>query len=219
MRYLVLAPAKVRVVEEGRRNPVEADEHGLVMRAKAGDRSALGTLLSRHGPRIYRCVLLPRLGNEARARDALSATYERAIEKLSSYEWQSCGIYPWLRVVALRIALDQIRARRHEVLFSEQDLAQEIDGAEAALCGGVATAQGVEDQHDMDQTRRRVHDALAKINPRYAEAIKLRVLEDRPREQVAEQLGVTASTFDVLLHRALAALKKALGSDEREQES
>ena len=36
------------------------------------------------------------------------------------------------------------------------------------------------------------------------------MLEERSREEVATALGVTISTFDVVLHRALGALKKAL---------
>ena len=50
------------------------------------------------------------------------------------------------------------------------------------------------------------------MNPRYASAIRLRVLEERPREEVARELGVTVATFDVVLHRAMTALKKALGT-------
>ena len=55
-----------------------------------------------------------------------------------------------------------------------------------------------------------VEDALAKINPRYAEAIRLRVLQERPREEVAAALGASPATFDVVLHRAMAALRKVL---------
>jgi RNA polymerase sigma-70 factor (ECF subfamily) len=188
-----------------------AEERSLVERAKAGDRAALGRLLSAHGPRLYRAVLLPRLGDEARARDALSTTYERAIERLHLYEWQPCGIYPWLRVVALRIALDMIRAAKHEVLFDADALAREADAAEGALRDGASPADDVQERHDREHARRRVEEALATINPRYAEAIRLRVLGDRPREDVARQMGVTAATFDVLLHRSMAALRKALG--------
>jgi len=177
--------------------------------------------LSHHGPKLYRCVLLPRLGSEARARDALSATYEKAIERLHLYEWQPCGIYPWLRVVALHIALDMIRASRREVLFQSEDLSREIEVAEASLQReqGTSGYDQVQEQHDLEHARRRVNDALERINPRYAEAIRLRVLQERPREEVAATMGVSAATFDVLLHRSLAALKKALGTDAPERQS
>ncbi len=196
------------------------NEQALVERAKAGDRAALGKLLMHFGPRLHRSVLLPRLGSDARAHDALSATYERVIQRLDRYVWQPCGLYPWLRVIAMRIALDMIRSARHEVLFDTETLGQELDRAEAALGHGATMEAQVQEQHDLDVARLRVQRALDRINPRYAQAIRLRVLEDRSRDEVAAQMGVTLSTFDVLLHRSMAALRKALQADGPEgQES
>jgi RNA polymerase sigma factor (sigma-70 family) len=213
MRTSGARAAKVALVTEARPAQATLDERRLVERAKAGDRAALGALLSQHGPKLYRCVLLPRLGNEARARDALSATYEKAIERLHLYEWQPCGIYPWLRVVALHIALDMLRAARKEIFFQPEDLSREIEAAEGALQSRANgdPAEAVQEQQDLEGARRRVREALERINPRYAQAIRLRVLEERGREEVASMMGVSAATFDVLLHRSLAALKKALG--------
>jgi len=190
----------------------QTDERLLVERAKAGDRKALGTLLSNHGPRLYRAVLLPRLGNEARARDALSATYERAIQRLHQYEWQPCGIYPWLRVVALRIALDMLRSGRRELLYDTEDVNREIEAAEVQLSNAMPSVEALHERDELDAARAKLRDALAQINPRYATAIRLRILEDRPREEVATQMGVTPATFDVLLHRSMASLKKVMGS-------
>jgi RNA polymerase sigma factor (sigma-70 family) len=220
MRTSAARGAKVGAVTEARpAQPTTLDEKRLVERAKAGDRGALGTLLSHHGPKLYRCVLLPRLGSEARARDALSATYEKAIERLHLYEWQPCGIYPWLRVVALHIALDMLRAGRKEIFFQPEDLSREIEAAEGALQrSGPDPAEAVQGHQDLQSAKRRVHEALERINPRYAQAIRLRVLEERGREEVAQSMGVSAATFDVLLHRSLAALKKALGADAPERQ-
>src|SRR5262249_18486513 len=118
--------------------------------------------------------------------------------------------YPWLRVVALRIALDILRARRREALYQPEDLEREIDASErdwsatgeAELC----------EKHDLADARSRVEAALGRINPRYADAIRMRVLEEHPREDVARKLGVSVATFDVVLHRALTALKKVLAA-------
>jgi len=211
--------AKVARVKEQAAEQDGWNEQRLVELAKGGDRTALGQLLSHHGPRLYRSVLLPRLGSEARARDALSAVYEKAIERLHLYEWQPCGMYPWLRVVALRTALDMIRGGRREVLFKGEDLSREIEEAEAALQGEASGrwTDPVEERHELEAARRRVREALERINARYAEAIRLRVLEERPREEVAASMGVTPATFDVLLHRSMAALRKALGDEAPER--
>lgn len=205
----VRQPAPARAPSEAeRQRRAEADEldRDLVARAQSGDRAALGELLHKHGPGLYRSVLLPRLGSEAAAKDALAETYAKVVANIGKFTWQNVGFYPWLRTVALRVALDQIRARRRVVLFEEDDLARELDAAERET----PVDQRISEQRDRDAARRKVDEALARINPRYARAIRLRVLEERPREEVAAELGVTPATFDVLLHRAIASLKKTL---------
>lgn len=192
------------------------DERREVERAQAGDRRALAQILRRHGPTLYRAVLLPRLGSRAAAEEALAVTYAKVVEKLDRFTWQSVGIYPWLRVVALRVALDQLRARRREIPFDTDDLAREIDQAEREHQGTDAATLA---RQDADLARARVADALARINPRYASAIRIRLLEERSREDAARELGVTTATFDVVLHRALAALKKALSPAQNEQDA
>lgn len=190
-------------------------EREQVARAQAGDRAALGELLRRHGPSLFRSVLLPRLGNAPAAEEALGITYAKVVEKIGLFSWQSVGIYPWLRVVAMRVALDQLRARRREVPFDVDDLARAVDTAEAQ--GGAEDADaGTLAREDAAWAKERVETALAQINPRYATAIRMRVLEERPRDACAEALGVTTATFDVVLHRALSAMRKALGRTEEE---
>lgn len=190
-----------------------AEEEQLVARARSGDRLALGTLLKRHGPTLYRSVLMPRLGSAAAAEEALSITYTKVVEKLDRFVWQGSGFYPWLRVVALRVALDLLRARRRETPLDADDLAREVDRAEAAL-GRAGLDDATIADEDARAAKAKVERALAAIHPRYAQAIRLRVLEERGRDEVAAALGVTTATFDVVLHRALAAMKKALQSAE-----
>lgn len=186
-------------------------ERALVERAQAGDREALGAILRKHGPRLYRSVLLPRLGSAATAEEALSRTYLKVLERFGQFTWQAVGVYPWLRVVALRTALDILRARKRELLFEPEDIERELDAAER----GAREADALE-RHDLSCARERVRERLSEINPRYADAIRLRVLEERPRDEAAATLGVSVATFDVVLHRAMAALRKALsdGGDE-----
>jgi RNA polymerase sigma-70 factor (ECF subfamily) len=185
-------------------------EQALCERAHAGDRAALGQLLRQYGPVLYRAVLLPRLGSDAAAQDALGETYARVVERFHQYTWQSTGVYPWLRVVAMRIALDALRARKRETLFDPDDLEREIDASERDL--GRTGDVELSEKRDMADARARVEAALAKLNARYASAIRLRVLEERSRDEVAATLGVTVATFDVVLHRAMTSLRKALAS-------
>jgi RNA polymerase sigma factor (sigma-70 family) len=194
--------------ESGTRDDAAAleRERDLVARAQAGDRAAVGELLGRHGPTLYRSVLLPRLGSEAAAKDALGETYAKVVERIDRFTWAGVGFYPWLRTVALRVAIDHLRARKRMLLWEADDVERELDAAATTTPLDHALAE----RRDREAARRKVEAALARIHPRYAQAIRLRILEEQPREDVARTLEVTPATFDVLLHRAIAALRKAV---------
>lgn len=185
-----------------------AAEQVLCERARAGDRAALGTLLRTHGPRLFRAVLLPRLGSKAAAEEALSVTYLKVVERFDQFSWQAVGIYPWLRVVALRVALDQLRARKRETVFQPEDLERELDQGEREARDAVTS-----EAHDLALAKQRVLDVVGRLHPRYGRALTLRVLQERPREECAATLEVSTATFDVVLHRAVAALKKELARE------
>jgi RNA polymerase sigma-70 factor (ECF subfamily) len=184
--------------------PSLAVERDLALRAKKGDRDALGRLLERFGPELYRSVLLPRLGNPMAAEQALADTYARVVEGIESFEWQDKSIYAWLRTIALHVALDLLRAKRRELLVSPEDIERELEDADSG-------ADDVADEDERNIARRKLEQALAAIRGRYADAIRMRIIDEMPREDVARALGVSPATFDVVLHRALAALRKAVG--------
>jgi RNA polymerase sigma-70 factor (ECF subfamily) len=186
-------------------------ERAWVDRAKAGDRAALRLILEKYGPVLFRAVLLPRLGDEARAKDALADTYTKVVVTIARYEWHPAGIWPWLRTIAFHVAIDQLRARKRETPFEVDDLEREADAKAGEVPSGTDVAYL--EQEERVRAKKKVEDALEKINPRYAQAIRLRVLEERSREEVAQMLGATPATFDVVLHRAMAALRKVLTAE------
>jgi RNA polymerase sigma factor (sigma-70 family) len=166
------------------------------------------TVLRRHGPRLYRAVLLPRLGVVAAAEDALGVTYLKAVERFAQFRWQAVGVYPWLRVVALNVAIDYLRRSKREAFFRPEDLERELNASE-----GLSRTAIESEAADLAFARARVSEVLGRLNPRYAQALTLRMLDERPRDACAAILGVSPATFDVVLHRAVAALKKELARE------
>jgi RNA polymerase sigma-70 factor (ECF subfamily) len=61
---------------------------------------------------------------------------------------------------------------------------------------------------EVEDTRKMVDKSLANLNPRYALALRMRLLEERSREECAGVLDVTVGNFDVILHRASKAFRK-----------
>ena len=184
-------------------------EQGLVKRAQAGDRQALKSLLQRHSDALYGRVILPRTGDPTVAEDILKATMVTAIEKLDTFRWQGRSIYHWLRRIAVNKVVDHHRRRQRSARLSKS-LAQEpaldvlptrTPGPEEALIA----------EQERELNKERIQQALTGINPRYQRAIRLRLMEELPRDECARRMEVAVGTFDVLLFRALKAMRKQFG--------
>jgi RNA polymerase sigma-70 factor (ECF subfamily) len=176
-------------------------ERAVVDRLKAGDASALGFLYEWFGDRLYRKVILPRLHVVEQAEDVLKDTFRLTLERIHQYEVRDRSIYFWMRRIAINRALDVHRAnsrrnRLHEAVKNEP----------GSLSGNPGHAP--DRVSDRAETRALIEEALAEINPRYALALRLRLLEDRDRAECAGILGVTVGNFDVILHRAAKAFRK-----------
>ena len=98
--------------------------------------------------------------------------------------------------------------RRRIVLWEAEDVARELDAAQTST----PVDQRLSEHRERQAARAQVERALARIPPRYAQAIRLRVLEEQTRDEAARVLGVTPATLDVIVYRAMQAMRKALSA-------
>ncbi len=182
--------------------PLE-EERAVIQRLQAGDRAAIGVLYGWYGDTLYRQAILPRLPDRALAEDCLRDTFRTAIEKIASFQLVDRSIFFWLRRIAIHRAMDVHRLRAREA---------PLEAAGPEPRGETATPDRPGRQRELEDARRAVEAALTRIHERYATALRLRLLEDRTREDCASVLGVNVGTFDVLLHRACAAFRKVYAS-------
>lgn len=180
------------------------EERERILRAQAGEQDALRPILQRYGPVLYAGVILPRLGNEADAEDVLKDTMMTAIQRIQSFQWQDRSIYYWMRQIALNKIIDLHRRRQRGDKLVEA-LARE---AETHPSGPAPADEALIAAEERKRNRERIERTLAAVNPRYAEAIRLRLVEELPRQDCAARLGVTVGTFDVLFFRAVRAFRK-----------
>jgi RNA polymerase sigma-70 factor (ECF subfamily) len=188
------------------------EEHRLILQAQAGNMDALRPLFARYADPLYGGVLLPRLGSAATAEDVLTETFVSAIEKIKSFRWEGRSIYAWLRQIAVNKVIDlHRRARRGGRL-------QASLGAELADEPYVRT--GADEALIAEQERRRnaarIQEVLAELQPRYRQAIQLRLIEELERAECARRMEITVGNFDVVLFRAVRAFRKLYtrGEDE-----
>jgi RNA polymerase sigma-70 factor (ECF subfamily) len=176
------------------------DERAVVAALKRGDRQAAGTLYAWYGDCLFREVVLPRLPVRELAEDVLRDTFRLVLERIEQYRpEENKSIYFWIRRIAINRATDVWRAwQRSRRLEDAVEAESRVHGE------SMAPDEGLE----QDERRAAIEEALTQINPRYAEALKLRLLDDLEREDCAARMGVTVGNFDVILHRACAAFRK-----------
>ncbi len=188
--------------------PESAEERALVESAQRGDGAAVRALLERFARPLYSAVILPRVGNAPEADEVLRDTLSRAVERIESFRWTGAGFFPWLRQIAVNLIIDRARARQRRTRF-EHDL--EAHSNTVAPMHHAGADEALIERQERDAARAQLERALGTLNERYRRAVELRVLEERTREECAQEMGVTVGNFDVILHRALAALRKAYG--------
>lgn len=188
--------------------PESAEERALVESAQRGDSAAVRTLLERFARPLYASVILPRVGNAADADEVLRDSLSRAVERLDSFRWTGAGFFPWLRQIAVNLIIDRARARQRKTRL-EGDL--ETHTTTVAPMHHAGADEAMIEKQERAVARQQLERALGTLNDRYRRAVELRVLEERAREECAAEMGVTVGNFDVILHRALAALRKAYG--------
>ncbi len=188
---------------EGKRDDLRTleEERALIERLRAGDRAAFGELYGWYGELLWQRAILPRLPNRELAEDCLRDTFRTAMEKLNSFTLKDRSIYFWLHRIAVNKAMDIHRRHRRDRKLHDAVVAE---GPHTVSSRPAAPDRRLE----IEDTRRQVEDALSRINARYARALRLRLLEERPREECAAILGVKVGTFDVILHRAAKAFRK-----------
>jgi RNA polymerase sigma-70 factor (ECF subfamily) len=179
-------------------------ERGVLERVRRGEATAFGELYRAYAATLYRQVLYPALGNRTAAEDALAETFRTALQRLGQFESNDVSIYFWLARIAKNKATDMHRAKNvtRRALANFERLLAPSEAVSTTPEGDLDQARGL---HDM---RQQVERALGQINERYAQALRLRFLEDRSREECATALEVKLGTFDVLLLRALRAFRK-----------
>ena len=186
----------------GRPQPLP-DERAIVERAMKGDKRAFARLYRHYAPVLFSYVLIPMLGNKDDAHDCVRETFISANRALPRYEWRGTSIYPWLKTLAKNKARDLLRASGRR---------QRLRGAfshHMGVFGDRQPATPIEERVAQQALRKRIDAVLETLNPRYARVLRLRLLEDRSREDCAELLEVKIGTLDVLLFRAVRAFRKA----------
>lgn len=179
---------------------VEEERH-VIEALQAGHTEALAELYRWYGDALYRLAIVPRLPIPELAEDVLAQTFARAMERIQQFKTKDRSIFFWMRRIAINLAMDT--HRRH----TAQRRVHERLSVESNVIPLHGQTPAPDRDSDLTELRELIEESLEMLNPRYAQVLRLRLLDDKDRAECAEILGVTLGNFDVLFHRAAKAFR------------
>jgi RNA polymerase sigma-70 factor (ECF subfamily) len=175
------------------------DLTGLVIAARAGDRSAFDELVEATYADMY--TLAYRLtGDEEDARDVLQDAYLRAYRGLPRFRGDA-QFTTWMYRITANCSATHLskRARTHHDQLDDETA---IVDAQPAHDPELRAAAAVD--------REWVARAVEQLPPRLRAVIVLRDIYDLPHEAIAAELGISEAAAKVRLHRARRRLRERL---------
>ena len=177
-------------------------ERALTDRARV-DRDAFAELYRTQVAAVHGFALRVS-GSREVAEEATSATFERALRAIATFEWRGGGVRPWL----FRIAANEVNEIYRRQARASGPRGQVALRALAAtdVDDPAATPDGSGNSRELAAMRA----ALSTLNPRYREAITIRYLGEMSADEAASAMGCSKAVLAVTLHRALGALRRAM---------
>ena len=182
------------------------EERKMVLALQQGNRQAASWLYETFSDVLFRKIILSRLPYLEQAEDVLCETFRIAFEKIVTYTVIDRSIFFWLRRIAINLVVDTYRKQVRKKELAERILAR--DAVDMVMASQSTTADDLLSRSEEEEdTKTMVHKSLERLNPRYAKALRMRLLEDKTREECAEEFGISVGNFDVLFHRASKAFR------------
>jgi RNA polymerase sigma-70 factor (ECF subfamily) len=128
--------------------------------------------------------------------------FVRAFGTLRKFQGDGDRFRAWLFTIAHNAAIDDARRRRRRLVEVRLAVAADIPGGD------------VEDEAMARLAHERVHALLALLSPDQRDVLLLRVVADLSVEETAAVLGKSYEAVKALQRRGLAALRRALSSEE-----
>jgi len=179
------------------------EESELLRRVQKFDEAALAEVYDRYSPLIYRYAMRL-LGQADLAEECVSETFSRLLTGLRGGQGPQQYLQAYLYRIAHNWITDHYRRQPPPTLPLEPELeaGSEADPVHTA-------AQRLEQD--------KVRAALGLLTPEQRQVVMLRFVEDLPNEAVAQAVGKPVGAVKALQHRALAALRRILLAEEKDQ--
>ncbi|MDB4917630.1 MAG: polymerase ECF-type sigma factor [Gemmatimonadetes bacterium] len=173
----------------------EQSDLDLINRWKGGDQRAATLLVERHAGSVARFAAS--VGAKGDVQDIVQDTFVRAFASIDSFRGDS-SLRTWLFTIARRLLLDLRRSERRrgaQVEVQDGDAVTEYDALDSVVA---------------DETRQRMHLAMARLSKTQREVFTLRVGEGLSYKEIAAVADTTEGAARVHYHNAMRAIKEFL---------
>jgi RNA polymerase sigma-70 factor (ECF subfamily) len=186
----------------------EPSDRALMDRVARGDRDAFATLYRRYERPLF--GFLFRVGGvRPLAEDLLQETFTRVWLAARTFDAARGQLRPWLYRVALNVARSELGKKRHSITHVPLDAGMELTSDNEGEMG---------EQIDAAARAQAVAQAVAELPAFMREVVVLRCYQQLSFGEIAEVTGAPTGTLKSRFHRALAALRAALGAGEGSDE-
>lgn len=184
----------------------------LMLAVKAGDRSAFGEIVARHGPFLVNFIF-KFVGSLATAEDLSQEVLFKVYRAAPNYE-PTAKFRTWLLTIASNLCLNRKRWEKRN-RYRSLDAPLDADGkralSEELAADGDAPTAGV----DRDEVRRIVRDAILSLPESQRMAVILARYHELSYVEIGEALGLSIMAVKSLLNRAKENLRDRLLRDSR----
>jgi len=172
-------------------------DEALIARVAAGDKLAMHALFARHRLRVFHFVLRL-VRDRALAEDVVSEVFLDVWRQAGRFEGR-CKAETWLLTIARFKAISAMRRRPHETLAEDAaDIADPGEAPDASI-----------ERKDRGDALRQ---CLARLSPAHREIIDLVYYHERSIDEVAQIVGIPASTVKTRMFHARKHLADQLSA-------
>ncbi len=172
----------------------DAAEVSLLQRCQQGHEESFRQLVDKYQRRTY-WIAYNMLSNYETAREISQEAFIRVYRNIARFDVKK-NFYTWLYQIVVNLCIDRMRKLSHGKSVN-------LDGV-----GGLADPHlGPSESGQKTELRRRVHQSLDRLPPKYKAVLTLRDIQGFSCEEISEIVDCTNATVRWRLHRARKLFK------------
>lgn len=188
-------------------NPTDSSRKDLVWveAALAGDQRAYQRLVEKYERALY-FHILKLVRNQDVIDDLVQEAFLKAFESLGSYN-KTYAFSTWIYRIATNHSIDYLRKKKLSTLSIDEP----VGGKESDMSMEITDQSSQADREIIMKERRMlVHNAVKSLPEKYRLVIRMRHMEEKSYEEIAEELELPLGTVKAHIFRARELLNKYL---------